>query len=519
MKKTYKIFFVLLIIAIFFYFNPIIKTYANSEEDNISQNIDNNSQKETVEKKDIVSKDISLGYKHTGKLKQKNYIRKKAKNNSKTIIDIKKGKKVTILDEKNNYYKVSYKKGKKVYKGYIKKKYIVLDVNIKIIEGRSKTIKPILTPKNSTDKLKYITSNKKIAKVNSSGVITGKKNGEVKITAITESGKKDYVIVKVKKRIPIKKIKLDSKYYMILGEKYKIPVSIYPSNTTDKVKWSSSNEEIATVDKNGKVTAKKEGTVYIKVINEYGKSSSTKVYITTKKIMQLNKKAATISATYDNVTQIIYGKSILGEQLEAYEIRGKGNNSKVMFIETSVHGFEDEYPKDAKVLVKLANTLIEYYAKNPNKLKDYTLVIVPCANPDGTLYGKNNYRETNKKAFGRCTYKGIDINRDFNKSRFNAKESRALKKLMKKYSDRMKVNIDLHGWEDSVLGDKNIVKQFRKYVGNKKDKTGQYGKKSFIIQYTLKKFNAHSSLVEFKNSKSVKAKNVEKALNAIMKIY
>ena len=64
MKKTYKIFFVLLIIAIFFYFNPIIKTYANSEEDNISQNIDNNSQKETVEKKDIVSKDISLGYKH-----------------------------------------------------------------------------------------------------------------------------------------------------------------------------------------------------------------------------------------------------------------------------------------------------------------------------------------------------------------------------------------------------------------------------------------------------------------------
>ena len=90
---------------------------------------------------------------------------------------------------------------------------------------------------------------------------------------------------------------------------------------------------------------------------------------------------------------------------------------------------------------------------------------------------------------------------------------------MQTYSDRMKVNIDLHGWEDSVLGDKRIVKQFRKYVGNKKDKTGQYGKKSFIIQYTLKKFNAHSSLVEFKNSKSVKAKDVEKALNAIMKIY
>ena len=93
MKKTYKILLLLLIIALLFYFNPIIEAYANSEEDNISQNIDNNSQKETVEKKDVVSKDISLGYKHTGKLKQKNYIRKKVKNNSKTIIDIKKGKK------------------------------------------------------------------------------------------------------------------------------------------------------------------------------------------------------------------------------------------------------------------------------------------------------------------------------------------------------------------------------------------------------------------------------------------
>ena len=51
MKKIYKILLLLLIIALLSYFNPIIEAYANSEEDNISQNIDNNSQKETVEKK------------------------------------------------------------------------------------------------------------------------------------------------------------------------------------------------------------------------------------------------------------------------------------------------------------------------------------------------------------------------------------------------------------------------------------------------------------------------------------
>ena len=408
-----------------------------NEEENAKEN---NQKIETIsqnnQKKEIKSKSISFKYEHTGNLNSTQYIRKKSNNKSKKIINIKKNKKVKILSEKNGFYKIEYKKGKKKYKGYIKKKYISLNTNISIKEGNTKTLNPIQKPSNSTDKVKYKSSNKKIAVVNPSGVITAIRKGKVKITATTESGKTDYIVIKVKE------------------------------NTN------------------------------------------------------LNKKAHTIANMYDNVKKIIYGKSVLGEDLEAYEIKGSGNNSKVMFIESAVHGFEDEYPKDAKVIVKLANDLVEYYAKNPSKLKDYTFVIIPCVNPDGTLYGKNNYRANKKNAFGRCTYKGIDINRDFDKKRFKAKESRALKKLMKKYSDRIKVNIDLHGWEDSVLGDKKIVKAFRKYVGNKKDKSGLYGgKNAFVISYTNKKLKAHSALVEFKNSRSVKTKNVEKAINAVVELY
>lgn len=43
-------------------------------------------------------------------------------------------------------------------------------------------------------------------------------------------------------------------------------------NTTQKVKWSSSNKKIATVNKNGKVTAKRSGKVYI-----YAKTGETKI--------------------------------------------------------------------------------------------------------------------------------------------------------------------------------------------------------------------------------------------------
>lgn len=415
------------------------------KEDNINEqandNKENNQEKniteENVQQKEIIkSKNITFNYLHIGKMNSAQYIKKKAKTNSKKIIYIKKSKKVTIIGEKSNFYKIEYKKGKKKYKGYVKKKHISLNANFSIKEGNTKTLQPILIPSNSTDKIKYKSSNKSIARVNALGIVTAIKKGEVRITATTESGKTDYIVIKIKE---------------------------------------NSN---------------------------------------------LNKKANTIANLYKNVEKIVYGKSVLGKKLEAYEIKGNGNNSKVMFIESAVHGFEDEYPKDAKVLVKLSNDLVEYYAKNPSKLKDYTLVIIPCVNPDGTLYGKNNYREEKKKAYGRCTYKGIDINRDFDKKRFKAKESKALRNLMQKYSDKIRVNIDLHGWEDSVLGDKKIVKAFRKYVGNKKDKSGQYGgKKAFVIKYTNEELKAHSALVEFKNSRNVKTKNVEKAINAVIKAY
>lgn len=459
-----KISIVLFISLIFIFFNltPIYATedenVANTntiiENETIENNtieeeaaiIDENEKQEdksVEEKKTIKSKSISFNCIHTGNMSSKQYLRKKANLNSKKTVVIKKGKKVTILGEKNNFYKIKYKKGKKKFIGFIKKKYIIFNANIMLTTGKIKILKPVLTPGNSTDRIIYKSNNKKVAIVNSNGEITARKSGMVKITATTESGKKDYIIINVKK------------------------------------------------EKNEK-----------------------------KEYMRLNKRAYDISKNYKNVKRIIYGKSILEENLEAYEILGNGSNSKVIFIETGLHGYEDEYPKDAKVFVKLANKLIEFYAKNPEELKDYTMVVVPCANPDGTLYGKNNYRANKKNAFGRCTYKGIDMNRDFKDELFKARESRKLRKLMNKYKDRIKINIDIHGWEDSVLGDKKIVKKFIKYVGNKTNRKGQYGgNQGFIIDYTRKKYKAHSALVEFKNSKSVKVKDVEKAISSILDIY
>ena len=69
--------------------------------------------------------------------------------------------------------------------------------NVTVRKGKRVTLKPVVTPFTSRQKVTYTSSNKKIATVSSKGVVTGKKKGTVKITV--KSGSKSVkVTVKVK---------------------------------------------------------------------------------------------------------------------------------------------------------------------------------------------------------------------------------------------------------------------------------------------------------------------------------
>lgn len=87
----------------------------------------------------------------------------------------------------------------KVVSGTVKTtKISVAKTTIKLKAGKQTTLKPVLTPLTSQQKVTYSTSDKKIAAVSAKGVVTAKKAGTAKIT-IRSGSKKVIVTVKVTK--------------------------------------------------------------------------------------------------------------------------------------------------------------------------------------------------------------------------------------------------------------------------------------------------------------------------------
>ncbi len=170
-------------------------------------------------------------------------------------------------------YKIDNLDSEEIESIKLKTESIVLKV------GESKTIKLTTKPSDSKENVVFKSSKKKIAVVDDSGVVTGKKAGTCEITVSNEDGSiydKCYVTVKSSKKVAVKSVKLSKKKLSLsVGSTYTLKVKIKPNSATNKkVVFKSSNKKIATVDKNGKIKAKKKGTCIITVKTKDGKKTA-----------------------------------------------------------------------------------------------------------------------------------------------------------------------------------------------------------------------------------------------------
>ena len=129
---------------------------------------------------------------------------------------------------------------------------------------------------SSNKKVKWTTSNKKVATVSSGGKVKGKKIGTAYIKATAKDGSGAYARCKVRVVRKVTKVTLN-KYTgrLLIGNTMKLKATVKPKKATIKsVSWSSNNKAIATVSSTGRVLGVGEGIVKIKAKAKDGSGKS-----------------------------------------------------------------------------------------------------------------------------------------------------------------------------------------------------------------------------------------------------
>lgn len=160
--------------------------------------------------------------------------------------------------------------------------------------GKKLTLKAKVNPANASNKaLTWKSSNAKVAKVSSKGIVTGVKAGTVKITATAKDGSRKSATCTVTVRQSVSKITL-SKTNVVLpkkGSSYNVRVTVAPKNAYNKnVTVKSANTKVVKVSastvksgKTVKITAVKKGTTKVAFTAKDGSKKSATCKVTVKK--------------------------------------------------------------------------------------------------------------------------------------------------------------------------------------------------------------------------------------------
>ena len=144
-------------------------------------------------------------------------------------------------------------------------------------------LKASISPADATNKdVTWATSDEKIAKVDENGKVTAAGAGKVTITVTTKDGgfKATCEVTVRNEEVPVVKVtgvSLDKILAELkINESVELKATISPADATNKeVTWTSSDEKIAKVDANGKVTAVGAGHATIIVTTKDGNFNAT----------------------------------------------------------------------------------------------------------------------------------------------------------------------------------------------------------------------------------------------------
>ena len=165
------------------------------------------------------------------------------------------------------------------------------NLDVKLNDGNETTVEATVSPADATDvKANYASTDEAVATVDKDGRVQVLQPGECDIvTTLTQEDKK--VVEKkthIKAYYEVEGITLDkTEGILTAGNTVALNATVLPEEIADEttVTWTSSDEKVATVDENGKVTAIAAGEATI-TANAGEKSTTYKLTVQAKKVVQ-----------------------------------------------------------------------------------------------------------------------------------------------------------------------------------------------------------------------------------------
>ena len=171
------------------------------------------------------------------------------------------------------------------------------NLDVKLNDGNETTVEATVSPADATDvKVSYASTDEAVATVDKDGKVQVLQPGECDITTtLMQDGEKvTEKTTHVKAFYEVESITLDSNEgKLTVGNSHTIKATVAPEEVAAEttIEWSSSNEKVATVDENGKVTAIAAGEATITAAAGE-KNATYKLTVQAKKIVQNTSKSS-----------------------------------------------------------------------------------------------------------------------------------------------------------------------------------------------------------------------------------
>ncbi|NBH14255.1 hypothetical protein D3Z36_08680 [Lachnospiraceae bacterium] len=266
-----------------------------------------------------------------------------------------------------------------------------------------KTVKlktKVTSPKKGTANVfTWKTSNKKVAVVNADGKVTAKGAGTATITGTAMDGSKKKVTCKITveassvtpqpEPVPpvtsvlVTSVKLPASLELNAGSSSKLNAEVEPANASNKsLTWTSSAADVAEVDAQGNVTAKKPGTANVTAAAQDGSGKSAVCVVTVKekksdlpgepaekevldKLYDTKNIVQFVTAESDSVIEFNDGSAIYdiwwnwidssGGLQTAFRIRPVAEGSDEFRIQTAMRARDKRGPEDKRVMMPKDN--------------------------------------------------------------------------------------------------------------------------------------------------------------------